>query len=83
MKIGMGVRLVGVSLKVGNCEYQYWVMSGHGSNRRYIYQHIYFYIFLPTYVFLNIFTNFMRTGVTRRPTRSQPKQLTKSCRKVN
>ena len=57
-------------------------MSGNGSNRRciftYFYQHMYFYLFLPTDVFLPIFTNFMRTLVTRWPTRSQPNQYAKS-----
>ena len=45
-------------------------MSRNGSDWRciftYFYQHMYFYLFLPTHVFLPIFTNFMRTGVTRR-----------------
>ena len=53
MKIRMGVRLVGVGLKVGNCEYQYWVMSGHGSNRRYI-----FTLFFPIFTNTCIFTYF-------------------------
>ena len=34
MKIGNGVRLVEVGLKVGNCVKQYWGMSGNSSSRR-------------------------------------------------
>ena len=53
MKIKIGIRLVGVGLKVGNCEQQYWVMSGNGSNRRCI-----FTLFLPIFTKTCIFTYF-------------------------